>query len=125
MNTILQTHEKSYTQIMGVDSYNKHRGGDYNMTEITRQNIVEYLEYTYDKMVETYKDSIISEIKVIIERLRRDSTVTTVKSSVEDLQVICNVLVHKYSDDDLVGEFQSRINDLANLFSVSVDLVEE
>ena len=95
------------------------------MTEITRQNIVEYLEYTYDKMVETYKDSIISEIKVIIERLRRDSTVTTVKSSVEDLQVICNVLVHKYSDDDLVGEFQSRINDLANLFSVSVDLVEE
>ena len=94
------------------------------MAEITRQNIVEYLEFIYDKMVESYGDIILNEVKVIIERLRRDSTVTTVKSCVNDLQVICDVLKHKYHDDDLVIEFQLRINELADLFNVSVEIEE-
>lgn len=90
------------------------------MTEITRQNIVEYLEYVYERMIEAYDDEILNEVKVIIERLRRDSTVTTVKSSLEDLQVICDVLLHKYHDDDLVVEFQLRINELASLFDIDI-----
>lgn len=94
------------------------------MVEITRQNIVEYLEFVYDKMVESYGDIILNEVKVIIERLRRDSTVITVKSCVNDLQVICDVLEHKYHDDDLVIEFQLRINELADLFNVSVEIEE-
>lgn len=95
------------------------------MTEITRENIVEYLEYTYNKMLDNYNDTIINEIVIIIERLKRDSTVYTVKASVEDLQVICDVLKTKYHDDDAVVEFQLLINELANLFNITPSIVDE
>ena len=88
------------------------------MSEVTRKNICIYLENVYQQMLESYDDIIINEIIVIIERIKRDSSITTVRSSVNDLQVICNVLNNKYHDDDCVIEFQLRINQLAELFGV-------
>lgn len=91
------------------------------MTELTRENICEYLEANYNSMMDSYDDTVLNEVKIIIERLKRDSTIANVKLSVDDLQAICNILYRKYHDDDVIIEFQFLINQLANLFNIGVE----
>ena len=90
------------------------------MDEMTRENMTDYFENIYDRMVITYTNPIFTEIQELIQSFKRDSSEYNMNIVVHRLYTISKLLFEQYSDEDLILEFRELVIRLGLLFDIDV-----